>query len=125
MQPIIFIGINFIGNKMSLEDNVVSIDRLTEQRAKEIIKEIIQDSSNVRFSFHVRERMIERGVTITQIMRVLEMGVFVESPYRSIKGNWKMTLSSRSAGYEIKVACALDHDQSCGNYAIVITTYIT
>ncbi len=109
---------------MTSQDNVILLQNLTEQKAKQILKEVIQDSFNIKFSKHVLDRINERGVTRTQIIRVLDRGRFDELPFRSAKGNWQMTLSSISAGHDIKVACALDYKEDTGNYVVIITTYI-
>lgn len=123
-QPIIIIGIKFIGVNMAQEDNVVRLINLTEQKAREILNEIAQDSSRIEFSKHARQRMSERNITLVQIIRILGRGKFEEQPHRTPNGNWQMKLSGLSAGHDIKIVCALDYKAETGNYAIIITTYI-
>ena len=105
-------------------DNVLTFTHLSEQKAKEILQEVTQSSFNVKFSKHALERMEERGITRPQVTRVLTRGNFSESPHRSVNGNWKMTLVGIAAGSEIEVACALDYNETLGNYTVIITTYI-
>ncbi|MCU7837214.1 MAG: DUF4258 domain-containing protein [gamma proteobacterium symbiont of Taylorina sp.] len=109
---------------MTSQDNVILLQNLTEQKARQILKEVIRDSFNIKFRPHALERMEERGITRPQIIRVLQRGRFEEPPHRTPYGNWKMTLSGISAGHDIKVACALDYKEETGNYVVIITTYI-
>lgn len=106
------------------QGNVVAILNLTEQQAKEILEDVITDTSRIKLTKHARERMKARKITFPQVIRTLGRGRFDELPTRAPGGSWKMTLSSISAGQDIKVACALDCDEK-GNYVVVITAYLT
>ncbi len=64
--------------------------------------------------------MQERMITRKQVICCLQHGRFVEDPYRSMRGNWEMSLAVLSAGDPLKVVCALDNGDT-GNYIIVIT----
>jgi len=109
---------------VTTQENVLLLKNLTEQKARQILNEVIQNSINVKFSKHALVRMLERGVSRPQVIKVLKRGWFDEQPYRTANGNWKMALSGISAGHDIKVACALDYKEETGNYVVIITTYI-
>lgn len=102
-------------------ENVISID-LTESKARKIIAEIVEDSAKVMITKHARQRMRQRQITDTQVIRCIKHGQITEGPYRAVKGNWQMNLSTISAGDPLTVAIALDKDEN-GNHIIVITTY--
>ena len=61
MHPIIFIGIKFIGVFVTTQENVLLLKNLTEQKARQILNEVIQNSINVKFSKHALVRMEESG----------------------------------------------------------------
>ena len=110
---------------MAEQDNIINFPELSEKKARDILQEIIKESSKVKFSTHALDRMIERGVSRTQVIKVLSgRGRFEEAPHRTPKGSWKMTIVGISAGHEISVTCALDYSEKTGNYAVVVTTYI-
>lgn len=106
---------------MDQKKNVVELD-LSPEHARRILNQIVTQSERVFFTSHAEERMAERQITRTQILRCLEHGTFTEGPYRDIKGNWKFTLETLSAGDPLAVVAALDKDNK-GNYVVVITTY--
>lgn len=105
-----------------MSQNVLSLD-LKEGHARQLISEIIKDSSRISFSIHARKRMRQRKISITQILCCLKHGIFIEKPYRDIKtGDWKMTLEQVSAGDVIKVAMIFQKNE--GGETILIVTVI-
>lgn len=103
------------------QDNVIQLN-LTESNAKQIIAEIVKDSSRVLFTEHARKRMRQRKITDTQVIRCIKHGGICEGPFRSPNGNWQLSLNTVSAGDPLTVCVALDRDTK-GNNIIVITTY--
>jgi hypothetical protein len=81
------------------------------------IRELAAKDSNVRFTYHARSRMDERGILIRQVMTVLRMGVVAEGPSLNIRGNWQCTLRRLAAGVEVYVAVALEDG------VLIITVY--
>lgn len=104
-----------------LQQNVVSLE-LKVDSALRIIRGIIQDTSRVKFTFHARQRMEERGFSDRQIIKCLEHGRIIEGPSRSANGNWECRVEGIAAGDVITVACALDYDKR-GNHILIITAY--
>lgn len=88
---------------------------------EEIIRLTAADSERVFISRHAEERMIERRVTLTQVLQCLRVGVFVEGPtldsFRQI--GHKATMQHIYAGDLIQVALKLV-EQGQG-HIIVIT----
>ncbi|SEH07920.1 DUF4258 domain-containing protein [Candidatus Venteria ishoeyi] len=106
-------------------NNVVSFNTLSEKKAGEILKDIIKDSSRVKFTHHASDKMVKRGVNRSQVIKVLSgRGQFKEPPCKTPNGNWKMTITGISAGHKVSVVCALDYNEQTGNYVVIITTYI-
>ena len=86
------------------------------------IADIAQDSNRVLLRPHARTRMRERGVTLVQVLRVLQKGSVWESAHQDIKGKWKCTLRHVVAGDDLKVSCALDQLPN-GEMVVVITVF--
>ncbi|MDD5394391.1 MAG: DUF4258 domain-containing protein [Thiothrix sp.] len=93
---------------------------MTPQQAKAILKDLASDGSRVFFTRHAEERMVEREITRTQVLRCLERGSFEENPARDVRGSWAMRLKLFTAGEYIRVALAIDQDKD-GNLAVIIT----
>ena len=102
--------------------NVLTLD-LTPVIALKHIRQIACDSNRIIFDSHCEKRMKQRHISRTQVIRCLTHGKIHENPYRDIKtGDWRVTLSSISAGVPIRAGIALSHD-SKGNMIVVITTF--
>lgn len=93
---------------------------MTPHQAKVILNELASNGGRVFFTHHAEERMIERAITRTQVLRCLQKGSFEEEPAQDARGSWAMRLRLFTAGEYIRVAVALDQDQE-GNFAVVIT----
>lgn len=106
---------------MDQKKNVVELD-LSPDHAKRILNQVAAQSERVFFTEHAEHRMRERRITRTQVIRCLLHGKITEGLCRDIKGNWKFTIETLSAGDPLLVAAALDKDGK-GNYVVVITTY--
>lgn len=89
---------------------------LTPVSALELIHELAEDSKNIVITPHAKGRMKSRIVSITQVIRCLKNGVFVEEPYRDMKGGWSMKLEVWTAGRPISVVLAIH-----GRKLIIIT----
>lgn len=109
-------------NKMK---NVIDIKtyELTASDAKKKIAAICENNERLKITTHTEQRMIERKITRTQILRCLINGRIIEGPYRDIRGNWKVTIESFSAGEPITVAAVIDRD-SIGELILIVTAYI-
>ncbi len=98
--------------------------RLTPESARRILTELVENQTHRIFlTDHVKERMLERGITRKQVFCCLRNGHFLDGPNWSDNRNWEMKLEVLSAGDPVIVVAALDHDSN-GNYSVVITTYI-
>ncbi len=93
---------------------------MTDHGLARKIAQIAGDSSRVVTTLHARKRMRQRRVLLTQVIKVLQGGSVVEHAHRDIHGNWKCTLEKLVAGDRIRVAVALESDDS-GELVIVIT----
>jgi len=78
-------------------------------KVEETIRKLAEDSANVYFRPHASERLVERGITQTQVLFSLRHGGIVEGPiYESHKQKgWKVTMESFYAGRNIGVAAKL------------------
>ena len=106
---------------MKKKTNVLHFD-LSPVNAKRILKEIAKESSRVFFTDHAEKRMKERKIIRTQVLRCLQYGEFSEEPYLDIKGNWKFTIGTFSAGEHLTVVAAFERNER-GDHVIVITAY--
>ncbi len=93
---------------MSKEPKVKLID-LTQYRALQIVRGAARDSAQVFYTAHALQRMRQRRVTPTQVMRCLAHGRISEGPARDVmKGGWKCTLEHYSAGDAIGISVGIE-----------------
>lgn len=104
------------------EENVLKMD-LSPVSARRVLTELAADSSRVFFTAHAEERMRERIITRTQVLRCLRHGSITEGPARDPHGKWVVRMEVLSAGDVLRVVAALDNDGD-GNLVLVITTYL-
>jgi hypothetical protein len=98
----------------------VSKFAINDVSLKRKIAQIAADSSRVVILPHAKHRMRKRRILLTQILHCLRRGNVVEPAHQDIHGCWKCTLELLVAGDVIKVAAALDNDDS-GEFVLVIT----
>lgn len=83
---------------------------LTENSARRIINDLASHhTARIRWSRHVKQRMLERGVTTRQVLTLLKSkhSVFREGPYQLVNGDWKFNLKGMAAGRIIELAVVL------------------
>lgn len=78
------------------------------------------DSANVLIVTHAKKRMVERRITRSQVIACLQKGTVSESAYLTPRGDWKATVSHRTAGDNVSVAVAIQA-KGDGDYCIVVT----
>ncbi|MGF6691220.1 hypothetical protein M2318_001269 [Metapseudomonas resinovorans] len=63
---------------------------------EEIIHEIAQNTANVRFTDHCRERLDQRGITLIEAIRCLRRGCITRYPeYNAQKAAWEFRMSEK------------------------------
>lgn len=96
-----------------------------QSKVREVVAHVASNSGNVFFTIHAEERMVQRRISRTQVLRCLMHGDAASNyPKRSEKGNWLIKLQVLSAGDVVSVVAALDRDASTGDFVVVITTYM-
>ena len=98
-----------------------AISGLSQERAREIIRELAGDSGRVYFTHHAETRMRERHIARTQVLSCLEKGRFHEGPYQNTRGEWECQMRWFTAGDNIGVVLTLNLDVE-PNYILIITT---
>ena len=98
---------------------------ITDKRLKELLSILTKDSSKIRLTKHVQDRMRQRGIDLLQILRVLGRGEITEQAwFNHTTGDWRFTIKGIAAGTTISVVAALILiDPVEQSYAIVITTH--
>ena len=76
---------------------------LTAAAAEKVIRQSAQDADNIILGRHAMERMSERGIFTTDVLRILRTGWVDDEPELTDSGEWKckMTLDTnrgRTAG---------------------------
>lgn len=87
------------------------------------LRQVAQDSSKVVVLRHAKQRMVERKISLMQVMSCLQKGVVSEPAHLSPAGGWKATVTYRCGGDPVSVAAALEADLN-GDCCIVITVMI-
>lgn len=93
--------------------------RMNDATALKVLREIAQDSAQVIFTHHARQRMRQRKVSPVQVLTCLQRGIASEPVALDVHGNWKLTVTHRVAGKDLDVAVAIDVPKR----AIVITVF--
>jgi len=72
---------------------------MTAKRAEALIKQLAQDSKNIRFTTHANERMEERDISLADVVRVLCQGSIEGHPEEGLKsGEWKCKMVRHARG---------------------------
>jgi len=86
---------------------------LSKRRALKIIQTAAQDSSNVFIIAHAEERMVEREITLTQVLRVLRTGTIYDGPTDNLlEDNWECGVKGFSAGETIGLRIGIERDKT-------------
>ncbi|MES3008982.1 MAG: DUF4258 domain-containing protein [Pseudomonadota bacterium] len=99
---------------------------LSEKAAWEIIRRLSsEDKGGVKISQHAKQRMIERQVSIVQVLNVMKRNSsrMNEGPYQAANGDWKCEIEGSAAGAVIKLALAIR--TSAPLEAVIVITVIT
>ena len=85
---------------------------MDRRRALEQIRRLAADTGNIVFDReHASKRMIQRGITMKQVLEVIRYGQIVEGPFEDIRGGWRCTLERRVIGRDvIRVAVGFGRD---------------
>lgn len=94
---------------------------LTRKKALEIIRALSQVSERIFYSPHAKARMIERGVSMPDVMDCLGKGLIREGPYQQPGGDWIFTISWFRAGSPLEIVGAIDVDDE-GTFLVIVTT---
>ena len=86
---------------------------MTRSRAQARVRELAQDSSNVILGKHAKDRMLEREITNTDVLRVLRTGTVDEGPSLTEHNELKvkMVLQIRGAREGGVIAIVLHGDR--------------
>jgi len=99
---------------------------LTETTARLIINNLAENYTHeIRWSKHVKKRMLDRGITSGQILTLLKSkrSVFREGPYQESNGDWKFNLKGMAAGNIIELTIALKNHQNEPT-SVLVTVWI-
>ena len=78
--------------------NVMQL-RMTRDFAIARVHELSKDSGNLRWTRHIRERMLERGIDTDAVLRVLRSGDIDQDPVAGdAKGEWIVKLTRKMTG---------------------------
>lgn len=78
------------------------------------------DSAKIVIVAHAKQRMVERKINRSQVIACLQKGTISEPAHLTPYGDWKATVSHRTAGDNVSVAVAIKA-KSDGDYCIVVT----
>lgn len=95
---------------------------LQESSARRIINDLAENHTNkIRWSSHIKKRMLERKISTGQILIMLKNkhSVFVEGPYSDAGGDWVFKLKGRVAGDIIELVVALKNHHDSPNAALL------
>ena len=95
---------------------------LTDKTARKIVNDLANNHTNrIRWSKHVKSRMLDRGISSGQILILLKSknSVFREGPYEEANGDWKFNLKGMAAGKVIELTVALKNHHEDPKAALV------
>lgn len=67
--------------------------KLTAASAEKVIHQSAQDADNIIFGNHAMERMSERGIFTTDVLRILRAGWVDGEPEHTDSGEWKCKIT--------------------------------
>ena len=67
--------------------------KLTAASAEKVIRRSAQDADKIIFGNHAMERMSERGIFTTDVLRILRKGWVDDDPERTKSGEWKCKIT--------------------------------
>ena len=86
-------------------------------------KKILSTCEKVFFTKHAMMRMKERGITRAQVLLCLQRGSIIESPWRTLKGDWQCTLQHCVSGNYLIVVAVIKIIKIGNTRAIIVTAY--
>jgi len=84
------------------------------------VREIATHSERIFYAPYARSRMVERDISMPDVMECLLRGRITEGPAHMPKGDWRITISWFRAGAPLKVIGAIDIDAD-GTYLVIVT----
>lgn len=72
------------------------------------------------YANHAKVRMVERDITMPDVMECLKKGQITEGPAQMPGGDWRFTISWFRAGSPLQVVGAIDVDTD-GTYLVIVT----
>lgn len=110
---------------MTVETIAVSFP-LQEKIAKRIVQDLAYNATDkIFFGPHAKQRMNERGISIKQVMTVLQDNAsrFTEKPHLTVRASWKFNLQGFAAGDIVEVVIDLKNVEHDPN-AFVVTVML-
>ena len=92
---------------------------LSRSTAERLIRSLAADTGNCAWSAHFIENMVEREVSMRQVLMTLREGRVVSDPVRDEFGDWRCTVKKRCAGQRVTVIVAIQGRERL----IGVTTY--
>lgn len=80
---------------------------------------LAEDSHNIIITNHARERMEQRNITRRHVVTCLRKGRVAETPYKSVKGDWRCSVVRTVSGMDVSVQIAIDFKEQL----IVVTVF--
>ena len=93
----------------------------TQREASEKFRELIAADRIFFTKTHAIPRMQKRGITDTQVLRILKGGSVVQRPYMTTAGYWRSNYAGYSAGTHIEVVAELQEGNN--EQCLVITAF--
>ena len=72
--------------------------RMTAAVAERVVRRRVSDSANVIITHHAAERMDERGVTLSDVLTILEKGHVYVAPRLNEHRDWQAEVERRMPG---------------------------
>ena len=96
--------------------------RLTDDEARDMVRELAGMGGRIAYTAHARLRMQERDVSSEQVLNVLPRGQVVESArWLTDRECWHLSLRALTAGDEVTVACAIEVERLMGQVVAIVT----
>lgn len=61
---------------------------------------------------HYKERLVERDITMRQVISTIEKGEIIDGPKKDQYGDWRIKLKRFVAGRKVQVVLALNNGKS-------------
>jgi len=100
----------------------IAVLGISEEQALQYVNDALASNGLLTYTYHARESMSDRDISVSQIVGVLKQGQITEAPCRDARGRWSCRFEGYFAGEGVAVVVGFDCRED-GTIVPIITTF--